>query len=100
MRVNCGTCVSWDDVSNKCRKEKELLYIDIRDQIPEKCNECMLVSSKHMIKENNNLRELLNEMYPSIAGLVIAAQNTGEVNSEKVWNEYCKKILKLLGLHK
>lgn len=71
-------------------------YIDITDSIPEECANCMLVSSRHMIEENNKLRKFLIEIYPSIAGLVIATQQTGETNAEKVWNDYCKKILKLL----
>ena len=38
-------------------------YIDIRDYIPNDCQDCMLVSSKHMIAENEMLRELLLDAY-------------------------------------
>ncbi len=44
-------------------------------------------------REAGRLRDLLNDIYPSIAGLVIAAQKTGEKNAERVWNDYCKRIL-------
>ena len=47
----------------KNKKDVKAEYIDIRDRIPDDCHNCMLVSSKHMIAENEMLRELLFDIY-------------------------------------
>ena len=50
-------------INIKNKKETKRKYIDITEQIPNKCHDCMLVSSKHMIAENEMLRELLLDAY-------------------------------------
>lgn len=42
-------------------------YIDIRDYLPNDCQDCMLVSSKYMIAENEMLRELLFDAYECLS---------------------------------
>ena len=50
------------NIKNK-KEVKADKYIDITEQIPNDCQDCMLVSSKHMIAENGILRELLFDAY-------------------------------------
>jgi len=38
-------------------------------------------------------KALINDLYPAVAGLVIAAQKTGEKEAEKRWNEYCRRMI-------
>lgn len=46
--------------------------------------------------KQKQMQELINDLYPAIAGLVIAAQMRGETNAEKMWNDYCKRMIKLV----
>lgn len=39
---------------------------------------------------------IINDLYPAIAGLVVAAAERGESVARGQWNEYCEKMLKFM----
>ena len=52
--------------------------------------------NERLEKENKRLRDVLNEIYPVIAGMVISSQKRLEKEAEEHWNQYCHMILNAL----
>ena len=58
------------------------------------CSRC--VAEDERGKENKRLRDVLNEIYPVVAGMVISSQKRLEKEAEEHWNQYCHMILNAL----
>ena len=68
-----------------------------------KCQVCWTYDGHHedcelnnLQVENKRLRDVLNEIYPVIAGMVISSQKRLEKEAEEHWNQYCHMILNAL----